>query len=82
MVLGVIAVEQRVEHNNAESEQRDTKHFISFVKEGFKSSSQSSIARSNIFSSAWMTGMDEGGAVIEKKIAITSIRPYIVMWSV
>ena len=87
MVLRIIAenVEQRVEHVNAESVPASTRHFISFVREGFKSSSQSSIARSKILSSTndWQLRADlDGGGCFPEEVAITSLRPDIVIWSV
>ena len=85
-VLKVIAeaVEQRAERINAEHIPFSTKHFISFVKEGFKSRPHSSQPRSCVLSSAndWQVRADLGGSgCFPEEIAITLLRPDIVIWS-
>ena len=85
-VLRVVAevVEQKVERNNLEQAPCNTRHFISFVKEGSQSRSYSTKPRSNILSSAtdWRIMADlDGKGGFPEDIAITALRPDIIIWS-
>ena len=78
------AVKHRISYVNANQVPVSNTHFISFVKEDFASRTHSSKPRANILSSAddWQMVTDlDGEGCFPQEIAITLLRPDIVIWS-